>query len=259
MEKRILMTLEKKKQAELNRLFSDWKKCISSKDDIVFQDDNIPYSPLTYFATDGFFPGYWQQKIKPLFIARETRYNSGQDIITNTISYWKNEALPTNNSFWGKIIRIVYGIQNNGKIPFEKLPETTDIANNMIGTDNFGFAFMEVSKYSNDSDTGGTKDKELMNRFLLDSDLEKCNFMAEEIDILEPDIIFTANLWDGTINNSGFESTFENWKVIKDIPGKAILYEVTIKGKKYRLIDLYHFSAVLSEKDYFYDPVMGMV
>ena len=252
--------IEKQKQSELNKLFSEWKKIISKKEDIIFQDDNLPYSPALYFATDGFFPGYWQQKIKPLFIARETRYNSGQDIITNTIYSWKDEGkLPSNNSFWGRILRIVYGIQNGGKIPFEELPETTTIAQNMIQTNNFGFAFMEVSKYSNDSDTGGTKDKKLMNRFLLDSELEKRNFFADEIEILEPNIIITANLWDGTIKNSGFESTFENWKTIKDIPQTAILYEVTIKGKKYRLIDLYHFSAVLSEKEYFYEPVMGMI
>ena len=258
--KNMLKNIENEKQKELNKLFSDWANHISTKEDIVFQDDNISYPPLTYFTTDGFFPGYWQQKTKILIIARETRYNAGQNIITNTINNWKEgKYLPTNNSFWGKIIDLIYGIQNQGIIPFEKLPKTTDIAQNMIKSNNYGFAFMEVSKYSNDSDTGGSKDKKLINQFLIDSELQKRNFIAEEIDILEPNLILTANLWDGTINNFDFESTFENWEVIKDIPRKAILYETTIHGKKYRLIDLYHFSAVLSEKEYFYEPVMNLL
>lgn len=65
----------------------------------------------------------------------------------------------------------------------------------MVETNNFGFAVMQLSKYSNDSDEGSIRNVEMMNRFLEDSELDKRNFFMEELSLLDPDIIITANLW----------------------------------------------------------------
>ncbi len=65
----------------------------------------------------------------------------------------------------------------------------------MVETNNFGFAVMQLSKYSNDSDEGSIQNVEMMNRFLEDSELDKRNFFMEELSLLDPDIIITANLW----------------------------------------------------------------
>lgn len=69
----------------------------------------------------------------------------------------------------------------------------------MVQNNHYGFAIMNISKYSNYADNGATADFHLINQFLKDSDLRKRNFIREEITLLEPDIIIAANLWESKI------------------------------------------------------------
>ena len=63
----------------------------------------------------------------------------------------------------------------------------------------YGLAVINISKYSNDDENSWQTNKDLVHRFLEDSDLEKTNFFERELQILDPDVIITANLWDETI------------------------------------------------------------
>lgn len=252
--------LEKQKRKELFDLFIDWKSVISKKKKIKFKDDNKYYNAIDYFNCDGFLPGYFSGTKKILFIARESRYSSGNDRVKTNIEWLKKNS-PTSSSYWRRILYITYGIKTEGVYNFSVLPNANDILIEMAKMNNYGFALMNISKYSNDSKSGANADYSLINQFLDDSNLTERNFIEEELVLLDPDIIITANLWSGKINNHELNKIFpeNNFEYIKEITDKAILFNLKVRNKKMRLIDLYHFSSRGSDKDLFYDPVMNLL
>ena len=235
----------------------DWKQQIAKCNPIIFYDDNKPYKTTDYFGYDGFLPEYYSQELKLLFIGRESRANSKSDSVINTIDHFKNVRDINSSSFWRRILYIVYGVKNHGKIDFSELPYAQDIALEMVKCKNYGFALMNISKYSNDRVDGGKADKKLINRFLEDSELGKRNFIKEEIEMLEPDIIITANLWDGKIKKEYLDICFSNMKLIRKIDDKLNIYRFNNKNKEIPIFDLWHFSRPGSDKVKYYDPVMN--
>lgn len=241
-------------------LMKDWKKEITKKDKILFIDDNIKYPPEDYFYLDGFFPGYYNQTPKVLFIAREARWTSGQDFIENSLKYFKRDAKINNVLFWSRIFYMLYGIRTKGKFEYKDIPYPYDYVKEELDIDNnYGFALMNISKYSNDREDGGKKaDWDLINQFLKDSNLNERNIFKEELEILDPDVIITANLWCGNINENYLNICFNEVKPIKSIEG-ANLSTMTLNKKLVKIIDTYHFSMPGSPKDYFYDPVIELL
>ena len=131
----------------------------------------------------------------------------------------------------------------------------------MVEENNYGFAIMNISKYSNDQEDGAIANYELINQFLKDSDLDKENYIRKEIELLEPDIIITANLWDGNINNELLEKIFppSDCTYIKPFKDAANMWNFKLKEKTVKLIDLYHFSSRKSDQIHFYEPVMKLL
>ena len=196
------MVKEKEKNDELMRLFDEWISQLSKNKELI-DNGNGMCAPSECFAKDGFFPGYFspENKKKVLFIGRETRNIGGYDFRDTSKDFFKNKSCNKNN-WWRRILYIVYGIQHGGKIAFSDIPQANEIMKEMLKKNSFGFAVMNVSKFSNDSDTDWQTNTSLVDRFLKDSELEKTNFFQREMEILEPDIIITANLWDGKIKNN---------------------------------------------------------
>ncbi len=251
---------EIKKTLELLSLFDDWKALIATKRPIVFQDDGKEYPPQDYFAYDGFFPGYFEQETKVLFIGRETRWISGMDFRDTTYSFFKNENV-NGSPFWCKVLYMLYGIQHKGKVPYSDVPYADEIAKKMVETGNFGFGVMQLSKYSNDSDEGASRNIDMMNRFLEDSELEKRNFFHEELKLLEPDIIITANLFDCGVRNEYlarcFSGTFSD--ELSPCPKTANHWKYDLDGKQVDMINTYHFSSRKPIDECFYEPVMKIL
>lgn len=260
-DKTNISKLEAQKGKELKALQDEWKKQISTKPKIVFPDDGKKYSPDSYFAYDGFFPGYFAQKKKVLFIGRETRWISGYNFVDTTIDFFKNINV-AGSAWWRTILYIFYGIQHEGKLSYAEIPTADEIAKAMLTTNDFGFAVMQLSKYSNDSDDGATRNVALMNRFLEDSELDKRNFFQEELALLDPDIIITANLWEAGVDEKYMEQCFpeekfKSWKSYKH--GIAEYGEYDLNGKAVQFINTYHFSAHKPTEDCFYKPVMKIL
>jgi hypothetical protein len=251
---------EVEKRSELLSLMDDWKKEISLKKKIKFYDDNKNYAPEDYFYYDGFFPNYYNQELKTLFIAREARYCSGEDFIENSLNYFKSDAKINDSIFWRRIFYMLYGIRTKGQYKFDDIPYPYDFIKEIDKINNYGFALMNISKYSNDRDDGGKKaDVTLMNQFLEDSNLNKRNYFKEELEILDPDIIITANLWDGKIKEEYINICFNEMTSLKHIEGKASLFSMELNNKEIKVIDLYHFSMPGSDKEYYYDPVIDLL
>ena len=254
--------IEKNKRRELEQLMQDWKNEISTKGQIIFPDDNKSYDAIEYFNSDGFFPGYYSAEKKVLFIGRESRYNStyytNGDRITTELERFNKNMNPNTSSYWRRILYITYGIKNKGCLQYADLPSAKEILSEMIKANNYGFAIMNISKYSNDSVDGATADFKLINRFLKDSILDKRNFIKEEIELLSPDIIITANLWDGNIDNYELEKVFPNSQFeLQDAKkGIASFWNFTLGDRNIQFIDTWHFSKMGSDEKLFYNPVM---
>jgi hypothetical protein len=260
--------IESKKREVLNSLMEDWRNEVSSSK-IIFKDDGKAYSGDVYFAADGFLPCYYKQKEKVLFVARETRFvnTTGEyhgDYLAAIIDWFKNHPQGT---FFRRILQMVQIIKNEGCIEFDDLKSANDYAKELVENCSFGFAIMNVSKYSNEAEDGGNADINLMSRFFEDTHLEKRNYFQEELTLLDPDIIITANLWDGKIERKYLDLCFGKNSLENPVgyyPNKespdGILYEYVLNGKKVKLIDLYHFSRFsVSDKDYFFSPVRNLL
>ena len=251
--------IEIQKRKQLQSLFADWKKHISGKPNIVFKDDGKEYAAIDYFNSDGFYPGYFLQKRKVLFIGRESREASGCDRVESDIKFLKTFSA-NSSAYWRRILYIIEGIKQKGKVKYNDLPYADEILDKMFAENNFGYAFMNISKYSNDSVTGGTADFDLINRFLTDCDLDKRNFLREELKLLDPDVIITSNIWGGKINDSLLSKVFPKddlkYDSKKSTGSVSAVHDFNLDGKHIPLIDLYHFSSPGSDKDGYYDPVM---
>jgi hypothetical protein len=250
---------ELEKRIMINSLMRDWEKDVENNRK-GFKGEKSD----CYFAADGFFPGYYKQKKKLVFVGREARWVDScgySDYIANFINWFKINNDHNRKSFTRHILYIAYGVKNNGTIDFEDVKRKTanGIAKDMAEENDYGYAMINVSKYSNEEDSGDKADINLISRFLEHSPLEKRNYFQEELAILEPDIIITGNLWDGKIDKNYLDLCFGKRKQIKESDGIADLYEVTISGRKVKLIDIYAFSSRYSDKEYFYDPVMKLI
>ena len=248
------------KRKELEKIMDEWKNLIRTKNNIIFPDDEKQYPAIDYFNSDGFFPGYFLEHPKVLFIGRESRYSSGGDRVQSDFDWFSTGSL-NSSSYWRRIFYLVYGIKNKGKYKYSDIPYANEILDKMKEENNFGFAIMNISKYANESDDGANANYELINQFLIDSELTKRNFIKEEIELLEPDIIITSNLWNGKINNNELQKVFPDkyFSNTKEINNVACLYDFKLGNRTIKLLNLFHFSSRGSDNSMFYTPSMDLL
>jgi hypothetical protein len=235
-------------------LLDDWEK--------IIQKNNPELAPL--FTRDGAFPGYSSAYPKVLFIGRESRYADTGDRITSDIAWFKKlkpgEGM---GNYWNRIITIVYLIQTGQKYSPGKTPNPRAIIDQMRATGNYGFAIMNISKYLNpEEEKSGTSNFKLINQFLADSDLGSRNFIQEEITLLEPDIIITANLWDCGIKRKYIDMIFPPQSLSTprfDRKKNACLQNFRLNGRTIKRLDTYHFSTPGNDQELFYDPIAELL
>jgi hypothetical protein len=252
--------IEIQKRQQIVSLMEDWKSEIFRNYGHDYWEEGNPISD-SYFISDGFFPGYYNQEIKVLFIGREPRfmYEEG-DWIHYMIKHFKTDN-QNNKLLARRLLYIVHGIKSKGKLEFEDVKRKTadGIAKEIK---DHGFAFMDISKYSNCNDKPDA-DYLLINQFLKDSNLEKTNYFQKEIEILSPDVIITSNLWNGSIDQKYLDMCFGKieWvKINNDIDGKVKVSNIILNGKSIKLLDMYQLTDYSHpDKAFFYDPVMEIL
>jgi hypothetical protein len=251
---------ERPLRSRLDALMSDWKREVA-RSQVVFREDGKAYSGADYFCADGFFPYYTRQKTKILFVGREAVGLSGMDYIDVLYDAYKQ------NNVGGKTLDayatearqfyLAYGILHNGTVPYDEIPYASELTKAFGTANGISFAFMELSKYSNDAeDANQRRDAGLMARFLRDSHLEKRNFVREELSLLDPDIILTMNLWEAGLDGTLLEQALGKVRPAGN-PESAISVNVLpLNGRDIPLFDLWHFASRKSTEQDFYNPVM---
>ena len=266
--------IENRKMQEMLALFEDLKKQVATKEGIIFKDDGELDSPEKYLNIDGFYPGYFKAPLKVLFVGRESRWVRACNRMETDPKDMREGGINANTMlYWRRIFYIMYGIRHEGKIPFDEIPYAEDIMKSFLEENNLGFAVINVSKYSNDTTSFNT-DRELVTRFFEDAELNKRNYLREQLAILDPDVIISGNIGESCIPKKYIEYLFPDKDFSfrleeKSTPKFSSVYNFSFKERTIPFIDLYHFSAfhVTSltgeylggdklDKVAFYDPVM---
>ena len=137
-----------------------------------------------------------------------------------------------------------------------------EIENFLKRDDEFVYGYVETEATNKDNTMRQIK----IDRFLKDSELDKRNFFNEELEILSPDVIITANLWNGLIKEEYLnlclpESNFQKTKnIIHNRESIAEYGKYNLNDKIIDFIDLYHFSTPgKSDKYCYYNPVMKIL
>jgi hypothetical protein len=226
------------------KLLNEWKTYIQDKK-IIHKDG------ANGFVPDGFFPYYYKQKIKILYIAVESRQLSGCNYIDMVYDGFKNNKIGhksiDGSVFFRKLLKITYGIEN-GFMDWNKIPEASEITQKHWGESGISFAIMELSKISNDNPSRH-KNKKQINNFIAVSKNEARNFWNEQIKILNPNYIISMNL-QGHLHNLGNITAIQKNKIPPSV------YSLSVgNGTPIRIIDAYHFSHSVEEK-WFYDSII---
>ena len=183
---------EKLKLASLENLFRDWHQYFSSvgselkdyhADDMVFE---------------GPYPYYFRQPKRILFIGWESRQISGYNYI-DLLSYnyrhrkWIGDQHLNANKFHSLMLYITYGVVN-GFIDWKDIPDASVIGDTFGTADGVSFAFMNISKLSNEADSR-TANWDVINTAYQLSIRDR-NFIKDQVAILEPDIVISMGLGD---------------------------------------------------------------
>lgn len=235
---------EKEKLNELKILFKEWYDTVKKLE--TFR--NYTENDLVF---DGFYPYYYSQNIKILFIGRESIDLHGVNYIENLYAAYKNHYIDkqhiNTNSFARRLMYVAYGILNN--IPnWHDVPYADQIANSFATKDGISFAFMNISKFSNDGKKWQA-DWELIEKSYKDSTTKNKNLIRSEIDILNPDVIIAMNLDEKIYSFGELEVIQESDKNV---------HEYWVKGNKsknYLLLNSYHFTAFKNDLTTFYEPI----
>ena len=235
---------EQGKQEQIKFLMGEWKS-------------SLPKEEQRLFVPDGFYPHYFSKNPRILFVAKESTGMLGLAYTDTLFECYRNEKRIGEKNinqyrFHARMMYMAYGILNRESTfeEFQATPPASKIGDTFGTEDGVSFAFMNISKSSNENGTYADEK-------LIEASYEHGkNFIKREIELLEPDVIISANVTKYITNLFGKPNK------LKEIGGNSEVCDVcaqTIKvnGKDTLLLDCWHFSSVKGKKDFehFYHPV----
>lgn len=235
---------EHEQLSTLNKLFSTWH---NDAKQISF-DNNKTANDIVF---DGFYPYFSKQSCKVLFIGRESLGLTGDHYLDLLHGCYKAGRLGdkslNQSQFHALMLRIAYGLNNNC-CSWDDIPTATEIANAFATADGISFAFMNLSKFSNESDDYQA-DWPLIDSFINSFTNEKENHFNKQIEIINPDIIVTMNL-EKRLGALGERTSLE-------YTPNAAYFRLKCADRDILLMDLHHFSAVKTHEEAFYRPILN--
>ena len=250
---------EKLQLAKLEKLFGEWHQHFTANNSELTKHDD----EADGMVFDGFYPHYFSQKKRLLFVGWETVDMWNSNYIDALYRAYHSDPKRIGNrnldshKFTYRLLCIAYGIVN-GMPAWKDIPDASEIADTVGEANGLSFAFMNISKMSNQS--GSTK----ANRSLIDTvfalSTQNHNFIREQVAILDPEIIITMNLRDEMVEALGDECEFRHSS------GAARSFRLNVGGRPRLMIDPNrHFSAWTAEgrgldddQDY-YAPICDLI
>lgn len=203
---------------------------------------------------DGFYPHYFGQRRRLLFVGRESR-DIGGDHNMNVLfkAYRESKRIGgrhiDSDKFHSRMIHISHGIIN-GMLPWQEIPCASEIVETFGEKGGLSFAFMNISKLTNDNCHFASKWATINAAY--NHSVRGRNFIREEILILEPEIIITMNLGDKIHSLGDLAEVHES--------ENAEVYEMKCGERKSLLINTWHFSWWgRNDVDGFYHPILEAI
>lgn len=228
---------------EVNDFFDNWQSLAKQKNFIKnYTADNI--------ISDGFYPYYTKQKVKVLFVGRESLSLEDGSYLEQLFPMYKADnygGKSINASHFHRLMfYITYGLNHNCPL-WSDVPYASELADDFATENGISFAFMNLSKFTNDSDNWQA-DWALIDNFTSVFANEPVNLFNQQIDILNPDLIITMNL-ESRLSVLGYCEPVKFDNVLSR-------YHLKVGGKNVPLFDTFHFSAVKSDFNNYYKPIM---
>ena len=234
---------EQEMNLKLNELFEEWFGCLKEK--------AVGRFDPTWFVTDGSYPRYTEQKTKVLFIGREAHSIAGSSYIDVLYNAYKTNYIGGRHinkyAFHRRLFYIAYGLTHNCP-PWTEIPYPGDITADFACPSGLSFAFMNLSKLSNETNHPTRMNWSVVTPFIECCQNAGTNFFNREIAILKPDIIITMNFYY-CLTALGELETLEPHPYADRLLLK-------VDGRSIPLLNTYHFSAIKSDLDVFYNPVV---
>lgn len=243
---------ETSKLKALEQLFKKWAST-SLKADPKMKEQ------IEWMVFDGFYPHYFSKKPRILFIGREAREIAGENYLdklhpayrtTKQIGDVDGQHLNA-NLFHRRMLYLAHGILN-GLPEWKDIPYADEIGDCFATPKGVSFAFMNLSKFSNESEFWPSNWEMIDDAVRLAT--KNRNFIAEEIALLEPDIVITMNLEDY------FPVFGENVRHLASFNNCVSASTLSSCGHKSLLLDSFHFSAPgKRDLEHFYQPISEAV
>ncbi|GMO55309.1 MAG: hypothetical protein Ta2A_00010 [Treponemataceae bacterium] len=251
---------EQAKRRAITVLQDDWRKALRASN----KSGEPSESNVELFCTDGFYPYYFSQAVRVLFIGRESVSLAGRDYIDVLYNAYHCDDVGGHRlneyPFHKRLLYLTYGLQHGGKIPFDDLPDVMELGKTFATKGGVSFALIELSKYSNERDDASDhRDLNLMTSFLQDTVCAKRLFMQEQIAMLQPHIIVGMNLWGAGLNEKLIASVLGETQFVSDAhKPAAVLCAINVQGKQVPFVDMYHFSSRKDTRSGYYEPLMDI-
>ena len=241
---------------QLDTLFNGWKKVAKAPEDGF------------WFVPDGFYPNYFSQNPKILYIARDP-YDLYGDYIEKFLPQYLDGRSTNGKSinsvkFHKMLIQVAYGILHecswNQSADNPSKP-WVPCASEICGDDRkifekVSFAFMNLCKWSHESSNDGTKaDWNAIGEFVEKSVTGGKNYILEEISLLSPDIIITMNLGPELIECFSQGKA----KLIDKKDQNCYVYQLETEKGPIALFDPWHFSSLKNEETEIYNPLVKQI
>lgn len=239
--------VERPKVSRLQRLFSDWHQAFTNS------TESLKKHVADDMVFDGFYPYYFSQPKRILFVGWESRQIGGfnyLDIIYQAYREGKQIGRRhlDNDNFHSRMLYFAYGILN-GMPNWQEIPFASKIGDTFGSPDGISFAFMNISKLSNEAENHQADKSVIDAAFQLST--HPRNYIQEEVSILEPEIVITCNLNDKA-------DALGKCAYIRHFGSENQVAACWLDSGKHRslLLDTFHFSA-WNKKDPtdFYEPI----
>lgn len=246
--------LEALKQLEL--LFVEWHQSFAKNIQMVQVHGDFYNADA--MVCDGFYPNYFSQKPRVLFVGKESIGMSGQHYIQSLYHTYttvqrlgrgcgKSPIHLNRSKFHSRLLKLAFGLTKD--LPaWRDIPRATEIGRTFGTAEGVSCAFMNLSKFSTERNHWAANWPLIIasNRIS-----EGASFSSREISILRPDIVIAMNLREG-LSLLGETERISSGKA-------ATTYRLNSNGHASLLIETFHFSARKNDANDYYRPICESV